>query len=197
VKKEKLLYQTLSLMLIFASCTFGTNYENPQDNQETTEASEYSGNTSSRNIAEDDTSSVSFTNQLIINLSNLSEGNLASLTDSDGKKITATYNSSTGEILISSSKSGESLQVMVTGSAEKAHLVFDNKKEIEIGVLLKDVTIASSGNYPAISFNKKQKCIFSLKVQVQSLTEDFTDTVMEMNILPVHQTPTQMMTVIL
>lgn len=135
------------------------------DNQQPSAAEEYKENTSSRSIATDDSAVVTFANTLNINLEDTSllSGNDISITDSEGNKITASYDSTTGELTVNSSKSGETLQVVVTGSSEKVHLVFSNKKEVVTGIVLKNVNISSTGNYPAINIDKKAKVYLTLE----------------------------------
>ncbi len=178
------LFQFLTIILIsvFTACNFGTGFGtqnnfpgNDQNNQEPSGTSTYFANESSRNITTDDSASIPFTNKLYINLTDisassdnsswfsLSADNQTVLSDSDGKKITASYNISTKEILINSSKSSETLQVIVSGASEQIHLNLENKKEVETGILINNVNILSSGNYPAINYSKKAKVYLQIE----------------------------------
>lgn len=154
----------LWIAIVLASCKMGPDYintQNPGETQETTSTETYIENVSSRNIATEDTSTINFINKLNINLDILSEIS-KDITDSEGKQISVSYNSSNGEIVVSS-KSSETLQVILTGSADNVHLYIENKKDVGIGILLKDVSITSTGNYPAISFDKKAKVYLQLE----------------------------------
>lgn len=132
----------IGLLLMISAC------RNPNtsmgDNQGSSITYDYDENKSARNIAEDDSAAISFTNKLYLNLTDITVStdnsnwttvtseSMTVFTDSSGKEITASFNNTTKEVLISSSKSSETLQIIVTGSSDKVHLFVENKKEVEI-----------------------------------------------------------------